>query len=448
MRRIIIFVISITCSFSVIAQQQTSRAELESRRKQIIESLQETENQLAATKKDKSATMGQLRALQNKLAERQRLIRNINDEIGAINNNIQMSSLEVTDLRHKLELMKIRYAQSVRYAYQNRSSYNMLAFIFSASDYNDAVRRMKYLKKFRDYRKEQVEQIRNTQEQIEKKIGVLNNQKQEKDVLLNTEVHQQQVIAKEKNETDAVVRELKGKEKELMKSIERNKTAAKKLDRAISEIIRREIELARKKAEEEERRKAALAAPSTNGSNIKVTSTTVPTERSTATSATRKPSSSAPSYKLSLTPEVAALSNNFQANKGKLPWPVDKGFIAEGFGRHPHAVAEKVMIENDGLEIQTAPGAQARAVFEGTVGSVLYIPGMGQSVLVNHGQYFTLYSRLTNVNVKKGDKVNIKQNIGTVILNDENIPMLHFELWRVGSNNVPSPIDPATWIAR
>lgn len=444
--RIVTLLICVALAFPVFAQQQYSRAELEARRKEILEAIKETQQQLDATKKDKRASMGQLRALQNKLAERQRLIGNINDEISDISSNIQTSNSEVARLRNNLEVLKTRYAQSVRYAYEARSSYDMLAFIFSSRDFNDAVRRMRYLRKFRDYRKEQADAIRSTQSQIEHKIGVLNSEKQQKDVLLSTQVQQQQVLEKEKDEKNQVVNELKGREKELVVSIEKNRQAAKRLDRAISEIIRHEIEIARKKAEEEAKRKAALAAANAaanKGSNIKVTTTTEPNVPSSRTATT-----AAPSYSLSLTPEVAALSNNFQANKGKLPWPVEKGFISESFGRHAHAIAEKVMVENDGLEIQTAAGATARAIFDGTVNRIFYVPGMGQCVMINHGQFFTVYSRLSNVSVQMGQKVHIKQPIGTVIQNDEGVPTIHFELWKVGSNNVPSPVDPATWIAQ
>jgi murein hydrolase activator len=460
---------------------QPTKAELEKRRQDIMEAIQQTQDQLEATKRDKNATIGQLRALQNKLAQRQRLIGNINEEISSINNNIQSSSKEVSGLKDNLQLLKIRYAQSVRYAYKTRGSYDMLAFLFSASDFNEALRRAKYLKKYRDYRKEQADKIRRTQSQIENKIDQLNNIRTQKDMLLTAEEQQKQVLVQEKNETDDVVKSLKGREKELMDDISKNKRAAKQLDKTISDLIRREIEIARKKAEEEARRKAEeerkrkeeearKAATYSGGMTVatgsgqrpangqgntgnKPATTTTPAEKPTPAATTaperpRQPSQEALSYKLSLTPEVAALSNSFENNRGRLPWPVEKGFIAEPFGKHPHAVAEKVMIENNGLEIQTSVNAVARAVFDGTVTAVLYLPGMGQSVLVNHGQYFTVYTRLGNILVKKGDPVKIKQPIGNVILNDDDVPMIHFELWKVNNNNSSAAIDPATWIAR
>jgi septal ring factor EnvC (AmiA/AmiB activator) len=454
--RIIAIIIFILFSLQLSAQQP-NRADLEKRRQAIMEAIRQTEEQLEATKKNKNASLSQLRALQNKLAERQKLINNINDEIENINTNINHSTQEVSHLRNNLEILKARYAQSVRYAYQTRSSYNMLAFLFSANDFNEALRRLKYLRKYRDYRKEQADQIRITQGQIVRKIGVLNNEKNQKDVLLSTQEQQKMVILKESDETNLVVKELKGKEKELMTEIEKNRKAAKQLDRTIADIIRREIEIARKKAEEEAMRKAEeerkrredaakMAGPNPYAPKPPAGSKVVVTQLPSTTPA--RVAKETPSYALSLTPEVAALSNSFEMNRGRLPWPVEKGFISEPFGRHQHAVAEKVTVENNGLEIQTSANATARAVFDGEVSAVIYIPGMGQSVLINHGQYFTVYTRLGNVLVKKGDKVHTKQPLGSVILNDDDVPMMHFELWKVGAHNAAGAIDPATWIAR
>ncbi|MGN6476986.1 MAG: murein hydrolase activator EnvC family protein, partial [Flavipsychrobacter sp.] len=212
--RLTAIVIFILFCLPVHAQQPTS-AELEARRKSILESIRQTEEQLEATKNDKKATMGQLRALQSKLAERQRLISNINDEIERLNSNITTSTQEVAHLRENLATLKIRYAQSVRYAYRSRSSYDMLAFLFSSADFNEAVRRMKYLKKIRDYRKLQADGIRRTQGIIIKKIDVLNSEKSTKDNLLTDQEKQKLEIQKETNETNSVVNELKGREKQL-----------------------------------------------------------------------------------------------------------------------------------------------------------------------------------------------------------------------------------------
>ncbi|MCD6063425.1 MAG: peptidase m23 [Flavipsychrobacter sp.] len=144
-----------------------------------------------------------------------------------------------------------------------------------------------------------------------------------------------------------------------------------------------------------------------------------------------------------MTPEVAALSSNFEANRGKLPWPVEKGFISEGFGRHQHPVAEKVTVENYGVDIRTSPGSTARAVFEGTVTKVFFVDGLSWNVLINHGRYYTLYSRLTNVSVKKDQQVRTKQSIGTVGADEQGETVMNFQIWKDGNK-----MDPAGWIAR
>lgn len=468
--RISATLILILFSMQVLAQQPT-KEDLEKRRQSIMEAIRQTEQQLEATKKDKNASMSQLRALQSKLRERQNLIGNINQEIGQINNTISLSSQEVSVLRANLEVLKLRYAQSVRYAYRSRSSYDMLAFIFSSKDYNEALRRLKYLKKYRDYRKEQANKIRVTQGVIIQKINVLNTEKAQKDQLLTAEQEQKNLIQKETFETDRVVKDLKGREKELLADIDKNKRAAKQLDKTISDLIRREIELVRKKAEAEakrkaeeearkkaeEARKASLAAsggnymtnnPANNKPVVKPGGTvttkpvvTAPVEEAPAPRVARE----TPSYALSLTPEVAALSNSFESNRGRLPWPVETGSVVEAFGRHQHAIAEKVMMDNKGIEIQTRTNASVRAVFDGEVTAVVYTPGMGQMVLVSHGQYFTVYNRLGSVSVKKGDKVRTKQQLGTVVLNDDGIPVVHFELWRVSKDYYA--VDPQGWLA-
>jgi len=365
-------------------------------------------------------------------------------------------------------MLKVRYAQSIRYAYKNRASYNMIAFLFSSSDFNEAIRRLKYLKKYRDYRKEQAEQIRFTQTKIERKIGELNSVKSQKDILRMAEEQQRLAVQKEANETDKVVRELKGRERELANDIAKNQKSLRQLERTIQNLIQREIELARKKAEEEERRRRdeenrrMMAANNNRGTSGISVSGSVPGGTSGVSSSNKAPASVSaskeqprpiaanvprPSYSLSLTPEVSALSDNFESNRGRLPWPVEKGFVAERFGVNKHPLYN-IQTENSGIEIQTAPNASARAVFNGTVKNIFYVPGMGQCVLVDHGRFFTVYSRLGNVSVSKGQTVSMKQTLGTVGPNDSGEYLMHFELWKVGANDRSAAQNPEAWIAR
>jgi len=455
MRIKIVFIFLFICLQAQAQQVQYSmtKAELEARRKQLMETIKETEEQLEATKQNKKATMGQLRALQAKLAQRQRLISGMNDEIDQINNNIKQSSNEVVSLKQNLGVLKIRYAQSLRYSYQSRGSYDMLAFLFSSKDFNDAMRRVKYLKKYRDYREDQVKRIRITQGQIEHTIGELNTQKTQKDELLNTQEQQKQVLQKETGETDKVVQELKGQEKQLLEEIDKNKKIAARVNKAINDVIHREIEEERKKAvaeelkrkQEEERKKALANNPppynkTTASTNTKPNTSNIKTTTNEEPVPVTKPTKT-PVYDLNLTPEANAMSTNFEANRGKLPWPVEKGYISDQFGKHKHPVEEKVMIENAGVDIRTTSHANARAVFDGIVTSSFYVP-TGWVVIIRHGRYFSVYNGLSSVLVKKDEQVHTKQTIGVVGDNDEGEPTINFQIWRDAVK-----IDPAQWIA-
>lgn len=481
MRLISILIIFIFL-FSTVAFAQQSRSDLEKRRQAIVESLKETQAQLEATKKDKKATMSQLNALQAKLNARERLIGNINQEMNNLDNDIKNSATEVQSLRSNLKIQQERYAQSVRYAYANRSSYNSLAFIFSAKDFNDALRRMKYMKKYRDFRKNQVEEIKTTKSKIEDKINVLSTVKNQKGQLLTAEQQQKMVLQQEKSETSKIVEELKGREKDLAAEIENKRKVTKRLDNAIGEAIRREIEIARKKAEEEERKRrleeerkaAALAAakasqnngygtsrvtlasdernnaanannPSksnTTASNTKPNNTNPSTYNPVAATVNRNPTTginrTKPSYTPSVTPEVSELSKGFEANRGRLPWPVASGVVIDAFGKHKHAVATRVEIENNGIDIQTSQGAKARAVFDGKITTVMGMQGSGQTVIINHGQYFTVYSGLTGVAVKVGEQISTKQILGTVGNNEDGVAVMNFQVWKGAAKMNPS----------
>lgn len=475
-------------SFSVVVQaQQQDRSDLEKRRTNLLNEIANTQSQLEATKKDKKATMGQLNALMAKLRTRQKLIDNINSELDKINGSITMSASEIQTLNNNLATLKMAYAQSIRYAYKHRVNQNMIAFLFSAKDFNDAIRRMQYLRKYRDYRKDQADKIRVTQAKLTNQINVLNTQKNEKGKLLQVEEVQKDQIQTETQQTNQVVSELKGREKELMGQIQSNQRTARKLEASIKDMIRKEIEalrkkaaeearrkaaedaaLAKKRADEEARRKAQAAAGNNNGvysggvtlntgSGSRSTTTSSPTTnpnssnsnptqpKPTAVVKQPEPEVERPSYKLSLTPEVQNLSNSFAASKGRLPWPVEKGFVSSYFGKHPHPIFPSVMIDNNGIDITTDANAGVRAIFAGTVSKVANIDGV--MIMINHGEFFTIYTNLSGANVRVGDKVSAKQVIGRAGRNDEGDNMVNFQIWKiVGNNSVP--VDPSAWIAR
>jgi murein hydrolase activator len=434
-------------------QMQYSKSQLEEKRKEILDAIGQTEKELESIKHDKNASMVQLRALQSKLAERQRLISNINESINDIDNTIVESSHEVGTLKKDLEQYKIRYAQSIRYAYESRSSYDMMAFLFSSRDFNEAIRRMKYLKKFRRFRMQQVEQIRITQSKLQNKIGVLNAQKAQKDELLASQLQQKQVLVKETSETDNVIKQLKGKEGELMKEIEKKRIVANRINDAINKVIEREMEAARKKAEEEEKKRLAAGTKPAAANPTKTTATKTP-ERPNETGGNKLPPAPKPRPEnetpLYMTPTDMALSSSFEGNRGKLYWPVEKGFITDHFGTHAHPLAEKVMIDNPGIDIRTSEGAPIRSVFEGTVSSVFSTVGSNQVVIIQHGNYFTVYNGLQSVSVKKDQHVNTNEAIGVVANNDEGEPTVNFQIWKAAAagKKGQTKLNPEQWIGR
>lgn len=445
---ILLVFLSVTAHGQAQVQYAQSKDTLIARRKAIMDAINETEKQLAAIKNDKQATMGQLRALQNKLADRQRLIGNINDELSSIDKDIRVSSREVLTLKQKLEQLNMRYAQSIRYSYTTRSSYDMLAFLFSSQDFNEAMRRMKYLKKFRDFRKYQVLQINLTQNQLKQKIGTLNAEKTQKDQLLNVQVQQKQVLLKETNQTNSVVQDLKSKEGKLMADIERNKKVTARINKAINDLIEREMAKAAKAAEEEAKKTAGAAGGTKSGtpepkSNIKTGSTDVAVN--TMPKAAPKARTE---VSLMLTPSDVELASNFEGNKGKMYWPVEKGYITDHFGVHPHPVYPQVSIDNAGVGIQTDENAKVRCVFNGTVTSVFSVGGSDQIVMVQHGNYFTVYNGLSSVSVKVGDEVSVKQTVGIVAMNEEGRPVINFQIWKSNGNKGKVKLNPEQWIGR
>ncbi len=419
--RHILLVILVFLSLCAGAQQrevQYSKDTLMKKRKELLEAIAETERQLEAIKSDKKATMGQLRALQNKLSDRQRLIGNINQEMNQIDRTIRTSSREVQTLKQKLEQLKMRYAQSIRYSYSSRSSYDMLAFLFSSKDFNEAIRRMKYLKSFRDFRRSQVEQITKTQAQLTQKIGVLNEEKSEKDKVLNVEVQQKKLLQQETEQTNKVVQDLRSKESKLLADIQKNKQINARINKAINDLIERE------------RAKAAKAAETKSGgkSNIKTSSGNAP---GTAVNNVKTEAREKSDVELYMTPEATELSNSFEGNRGKMLWPVEKGYVVDHFGVHPHPLAPQVKIENAGVTIQTDERSKIRSVFGGEVTNVFSVAGSeNRTIMIKHGNYFTIYSGLSSVNVKVGDEVSPRQTLGTVGINEEDLPVVNFQIWR------------------
>jgi septal ring factor EnvC (AmiA/AmiB activator) len=419
--------------------QQPTREELERRKRELQKEIDEANEALKETKRSTKESLGQLRALRNKIYLRTRLINNINEEINFINGDINSAYRDIKTLQKDLDTLKAQYAQLVVYAYKNRSTYDMINFVFSAQSFNDAIRRYAYLKQYREYRHRQATNIVETQELLNRKIENLQSQKEKRADALKTEQDERQTLEKDRKEQDEVVNKLKGREKELVADINKRKKDAQNVQAAIQAVIRREIEEERRKAEAEEvarrkaleekrrrdeaaRKAAAAAAAAANkaaaNNNNNVATAPPPPEKETPAPETPAPAPTRSANVLEATPEALALSEGFENNRGKLPWPVSNGNIIGHFGRQHHAVLERINVENDGIIIATSKGAAVKTIFEGEVRRVMVIPGSGYVVMIRHGQYFTNYVRLQSVTVKTGDKVRTGQMIGTASTND------------------------------
>ncbi len=451
-------ILGILIASLAFSQQPTSRQDLEKRRQQLMEEIRSTQALLKETQQNKKASLSQLNGLRSKLEARQKLINNINQEISLLDRNIQTASGEVRNLQDNLVVLRRQYAEMVRYAYKNRTSYDMLMFLFEAKNFNDALRRYTYMKQYREFRKNQAQRILGTQVELNQKIGVLNKEKSEKDMMLSTQNQQKQELEVEKKEKDKVYTEIRGQEKDLLADINQKKKASANLDKAISRIIQREIELARKKAEEERKRREdeqrrqreglANTKPSNLTATKPTTTTSTTTKPGTATTTTTPAKPTAPkTYNLDLTPEAAELSSNFEANRGRLPWPVERGTIVGSFGTQKHPVFENITIDNYGIDIRANSGSVVRAVYDGEVSSIMATPGSeGQTVIISHGSYYSVYTNLARVTTSRGAKVSTKQSIGTVGVNDDGEPVINFQIWK-SSGKGSSKLNPASWIA-
>jgi septal ring factor EnvC (AmiA/AmiB activator) len=398
---ILTFTLLILLAQSSFAQ---SKGELERKKKKLLKEIRLTNKLLKETRKNKNISVDELLKLKSKINSRSDLIAAINSEMKLINTEISTSKQGITDLEEELAYLKSEYAKIIYYAFKHRSSYDKMMFVFASKDVNQAYKRLKYIQQYSEYRKGQAIEIVNTQATLKSKIEALKLSSQEKTVLVSFEETEKQNLAIEKAEQETIVQKLQGKEQELKDKLKKKEAAKRKFQKAIQRIIEAEI----KKAREAAKKKGTT----TKG--------------------------------FPMTPEALKLSNSFASNKGKLPWPVKQGVITAQFGKHPHPVLKGIVINNNGIDISTTKGSTARAIFNGVVSSVAIIPGEGKVVMIRHGEYLTVYSYMSEVFVGKGDKIDIKQDLG-VLVNEAGKAktQVHIEIWKGMTK-----LNPKYWIFR
>ncbi len=397
------------------AQQgkRPTRAALENRKKELLKEIEEATRSLRETKKSTKQNIGLQQELQQKIDTRNTQIAGINAEISQIDGDISSTNSNVQTLEREVDSLRARYAQLIVYAWKTKGSYDILNFLFSATSFNDALRRYQYLRQYRENRRRQAENLLSTKVLLGQKLQSLEELRAAKAGALYSEKKERVALIVNKKETDQTIEQLKDKEKELQQNINKSRAEARQVDIAIQNAIRREIELARKRelaaaaarkkaaeakrrALREEARRKAIAAAKKAGTKPKPLPKVKEEEEEPEVAATPKEDV------LAATPEAMSLSRDFEANRGRLPWPVDAGRITGHFGK---GNIGKVEVEHSGIVIATARGAAVKAIFDGEVIMVFSVPGAGYMVTLRHGKYFTNYVRLVDVRVSKGMSV-------------------------------------------
>lgn len=428
MKKSLLTLLVIAALLPVLSAQppaSTDKSQLEKERQEIQDELKEIQSMYDKVKGQKSQSLGQLNMLKRKITLHERYINSINKELKMIDDDIYMSNLEIYRLQRQVDTLKSQYARTIVYAYKNRSSYDYVNFIFSSTSFNDAIRRIAYLKNYRTYRERQVTTILETQQLIAKRQQQQLTRKEEKNLALQSQTKEKSVLDEQKKEKDDVVSKLKSQEKDLQKQIAEKKKRDRDLQNAIFAIVKRDIAAA-KKAEEEKNKNAAVNTPAKTTTN----------PNSSASVAEKKPVS----Y-LELNATDVKLGTDFGNSRGKLPWPVDKGFISIPFGVYT-IEDTKIKGNNPGITISTpTAGVPVKAVFDGIV-SAVDNRGEVATVFIRHGKYYTVYSNLSGITVTKGATVKTGEVIGRVgDAYEGSGGELNFVLM-IESNNV----NPQTWL--
>jgi murein hydrolase activator len=390
-----------------VAFSQKDRAKLEQDKKKVEQEIEYTNKLLEQTRQTKENSLNEVVILNRKIGKREELINTINNEVQLVEYQMTKAQDSIDLLENDLKALKDEYAKMIYYAYKNKNLYDRLIFIFASEDFNQAYQRLKYFQQYNEYRQKQALLIQIKQKRLEIKMEDLAAIRDQKNTLLTAEERQRQQLTTEREEKNKSVKTLSKKEKELQKTLKEKEAAARKLQQAIQDIIAEEIRLANERA-------SKMGAP------LQKTGL------------------------FALTPEEKILSDDFQKNRGSLPWPLEQGIISSTFGEHPHPVLKNVTIRNNGIDMLTEEGAEARAIFGGVVTRVMNVPNNNNVVIIRHGEFLSVYSNLDQVYVKIGEKVAVKQKIGKIFTNRaDSKTELHFEVWQS-----KTLLNPEEWLAR
>ncbi len=383
----------ICISFSVYSQNKN---DLEQQKKENIEKIQYTRQLLDQTKEEKKASLSQLNLIVKGIDYRLSLIQNLEEQNDDLSTEIKNIAVEIGENKNHIEKLKREYADIIRKSYQNIDKPLPLMYILSAEDLNQGYQRLKYLKYLNEYRRETVEKIFTLNDSLLARQDLLEKKKIEKSKTIAQISTEQDKLSKDRSAKNRIINELKNKEKQLLAEIEKREQVQKRIEDEIKRII------------EEEARKA------------------------------KETNSFA-----RMTPDERLISEDFGKNKGRLPWPTLQGIVIGKFGEQNHPVLKGYKIRSNGIDIRTTENSDVRAVFRGTVTKVIAILGTNYTIIIKHGNFWTVYQNIVDVNVKAGDRVEVKQSIGKVFTDADNITKLHFEIWL--DRNV---LDPALWLSQ
>ena len=392
------------CGMVMVLKAQT-REDLEQNKQTIEREIRLINQMLQETKKSAEISLNHLVMINSQINSRESLIRTINNEIRLINHRVESLNNNIETLAKELEELKESYAMMVRHAYGNRDATHKLMFIFSSRSFIQAFLRMRYLQQYARHRQLQAQKIEETTVELNERRITLQSERNRQQQLLVQQRQELESLAEEKTTQNQTVTQLRGKERELVQRLREQELAARELQRAIERVIAEE----RRKAQEQARTEGRVTTDM-----------------------------------FALTPEEQLLSDNFAENQGRLLWPVERGVITSSFGEQSHPVLRGIKINNNGVEITATQGSTARAIFEGAVSRVITIPGGNFAVIMRHGEYLTVYSNLSEVYVRNGDKVSLRQELGVIATETkESRTHMNLQIWK-GSDK----LNPELWIAR
>ncbi|MFL2991734.1 MAG: murein hydrolase activator EnvC family protein [Cytophagales bacterium] len=371
---------------------QESRVKLENDREVNIQKINDAEKILIETEKSKTVSIGRLKVINRQISNRQNLISSLRSDINSQNREIISLTNIISSLNKDIKLLTNEYADMIYNSYKSRSSLTQISYIFSSENYNQMFRRMNYLFQYSSFRKNQIGEIQEVKNKLKLEEENLKKVKESKNYLLRSELSENNKLQNLKGRQKKIISDLGRRQDKIRMEIDKRKEALRKIDILIREIIRKES-------------KVSLS----DDESI----------------------------------DLERVSSEFESLIGKHNWPVSSGFISNRFGEHPHPVIKSVKVKNDGVDIQTKKSSKAFSIFEGKISTIAFIPGMNNVVIINHGNYFTLYARLKNLKIEKDQVIPKGHVIGDLVTNSDGITELQFQVWK---NNVK--LNPEKWIIK